>query len=109
MLNMILTLIVVSIPVYMLCSVVYGYMSCPTNLTVWEKLVDAFKGSATIAWSRLNALSIAAIGLVGEVAPLIGAPGVKEQLERFMTPTAMGVYMLVVLIGAEIARRRTLA
>jgi hypothetical protein len=107
MLNFVLTFAVFVIPVYMLVSVIRGYITATG--TTWERLVAAFRGSASIFWARLNALSLAAIGVVGELSSLAGAPGVKEAIQPYLAPEYMTAYMLFVLIGAEIARRRTLA
>lgn len=107
MINLILTLLVLAGPVTMLVLVVHGYMVAPGS--PWERLIAAFKSSASIAWTRLNALSVAAIGALSQLAPLIGAPGIKEAIEPWLAPQYMLAYILFVLIGGEIARRRTLA
>ena len=106
MLNLILTTIVLAVPAYMAFCVIHGYATATG--TTWERLVTAFRGSASIFWARLNALSVAAIGATGELATLVGAPGVKEAIEPYLGPQYMTAYLLFVLIGAEIARRRTL-
>lgn len=106
--NIILTIIVLAVPAYMIFKIVQGYMAAPANYTTWEKLVEAFKSSASIAWARFNALSVTLIGLVGEASSYFGAPGVKEAIQPYLAPEYMTGYILIVLIGAEIARRRTL-
>jgi hypothetical protein len=107
MTNVLLTAIVFAVPAYMAFCVIHGYMT--STGTTWERVVSAFSGSATIFWARLNALSIGAIGAVGEVSGLVGAPGVKDAIAPYLGPEYMTAYVLFVLIGAEIARRRTLA
>jgi hypothetical protein len=107
MLNLLLTIIVLAVPAYMLFAVVRGYMSASGS--TFERLVAAFRGSASIFWARINALSVTAIGAAGELATFAGAPGVKEAIEPWLAPQYMLGYLLFVLIGAEIARRRTLA
>lgn len=76
--------------------------------TFWERLKSAFRDSATIAWARLNALSTVAIAALVEGSAWVGAPGVREVIEPWLKPQYMLAYMLVVLIGAEAARRRSL-
>ena len=106
MMNLILTAIVLAVPVYMACSVAYNYLSAPG--TQWERIKTAFHDSATVAWSRLTALSATLVGLIGEVSSYAGAPGVQQAIEPWLQPKYMLAYMLAVSIGAEIARRRTL-
>jgi hypothetical protein len=105
--NLILTTVVFAIPAYMAFCIIHGYMTATGS--IWQRLVAAFRGSATILWARLNGMSIAAIGAAGEISTLVGAPGVKEAIAPYLAPEYMVAYTLFVLIGAEIARRRTLA
>lgn len=104
--NLILTGIVLAVPAYMAFCVIHGYATATG--TTWERLKAAFKGSLSIFWARINALSLSAIAGWGAVAPYVGATGIQEQIEKFLSPWAMLAYMLFVLIGAEIARQRTL-
>lgn len=106
MINIILTAIVLSVPLYLTFSVAYNY-STATG-TTWDRLKTAFLDSATVAWSRLSALSATLVGVIGEVSSYAGAPGVQQAIEPWLQPKFMLAYMLVTLIGAEIARRRTL-
>lgn len=106
MINLILTGIVLAVPAYMAFMVVHGYAMATG--TTWERLVAAFKGSASVFWARLNGLSVGAVGLLGYATDLAGLPGVKETIAPFLAPEYMTAYVLFVLIGAEIARRRTL-
>jgi hypothetical protein len=105
--NLLLTAVVFAVPAYMAFCIIHGYASATGS--TWERLVAAFRGSASILWARLNALSVGAIGATGEIATLVGAPGVKEAIQPYLGPEYMTAYVLFVLIGAEIARRRTLA
>jgi len=107
MINLLATIVILAIPAYVLFQVVLSYSMTPG--TGWARLSGAFRNSATIAWTRVNTLSIAAIGLIGELSPLIGAPGIKDTIAPYLAPEYMVAYTLFVLIGAEIARRRTLA
>lgn len=76
--------------------------------TTWQRLVGAFKASATLAWTRLNAVSVFLVTAVTTVADWLGAPGLKDTVSPLLTPQLLVAYTLVVLIGAEVARRRTL-
>src|SRR5205085_747991 len=84
MLNLILTTIVLAVPAYMAFCVVHGYATATG--TKWERIVTAFRGSASIFWARLNALSVAAIGAIGEIATLVGAAGIKDAIEPYLGP-----------------------
>lgn len=106
MLNLILTAIVLAVPAYMIYTTIHNYVVATG--TAWERLGKAFKESATIFCTRLSAISAAAVGAVGELSTYLGAPGVKEAIEPYLSPKYMLAYMLITLIGAEIARRRTL-
>lgn len=77
--------------------------------TTWERLKAAFKDSATIAWTRLNALSVSLGTLVTTASDWAGMPGIKDAVTPYLTPQFLLVYTLVILIGNEIARRRSLA
>lgn len=77
--------------------------------TTWERVKSAFRKSASIAWARLNAVSVSLTTVVALAADWLGMPGVKEAITPWLTPEYMLAYTLAVLIGAEIARRRSLS
>lgn len=77
--------------------------------TTWERLKAAFKDSATIAWMRINSLSISLGTAVSAIAEWAGAPGIKDAVAPYLEPKYLLAYTLVVLVGGEIARRRSLA
>ena len=76
--------------------------------TRWERIKIAFRESATIAWARLNALSAVAVAIIATASEWLGAPGIKEAIEPYLGPGYMLAYLLLITIGAEVARRRTL-
>lgn len=76
--------------------------------SIWERTRAAFRSSATIAWARLNALSVLAVAALVEASTWLGTPGIKDVIEPWLGPKYMLAYLLVVLIGAEAARRRSL-
>lgn len=76
--------------------------------SIWERLKAAFSESATIFWSRVNSISVALTTLVATISTYLGAPGIKETITPWLTPEYLLAYTLVILIGSEIARRRTL-
>lgn len=76
--------------------------------TTWDRLKSAFRESATIAWSRLNAISVAVTTAVAMASDYFGNPAIKDTIAPYLQPEYMLAYTLVILIGAEISRRRTL-
>jgi hypothetical protein len=107
MITTILTLFIIAVLGYVAFVTVHGYLAA--SGTVWQRLVAAFRASLTVFWARLNALSILAVAAVSEIASFLGAPGVKEAIEPYLAPQYMLAYVVLVLLGAEVARRRTLA
>lgn len=106
MINLISTAIVLLVPAYIVVMITYQYMTAVG--TKMERLKEAFHDSATITWTRLTSLSSVLVGAVGTVASYLGAPGIQQAIEPYLQPKYMLAYMLLTLIGAEIARRRTL-
>ncbi len=107
MINLILTLIVIAIPLYWVVLISWEYMASPG--TTWERLVAAFRASASITWARLNGLGAGLGAFLAWVSPYLGLPQVSEKIQAIVTsPIAVAAYIILVAIGAEIARRRTL-
>ena len=107
MMNLILTLIVILIPAYWVILISWEYMVSPG--TTWERLIAAFRESATITWARLNGLGAGLAALLAWASPYLGLPQVSDKIQAVVTsPIAVAAYIVLVAIGAEIARRRTL-
>lgn len=106
MMNWAFTFVVLAIPLYLSGLVVWNYAKATG--TVWERTKAAFSGSASIFWARVNAVSISLIGFTGDVAGWLSAPGVQPVADQVLGPKALIGYALLVALGAEIARRRTL-
>lgn len=104
--NLFFTAVVAAIPLYLIGLGIWSYSKAEG--TVWQRIVAAFRGSASIAWARLNTLSISLVGLVGEASGWLGAPGVQDTISPWLSPKMLLGYALAVAIGGEIARRRTL-
>ncbi len=106
MMNLIFTLMVFSVPLILSGLLVWNYAKAEG--TWWDRLKFTFSNSMSIVWARLNSLSIALVGLVGDASGWLGAPGVQDVVGPWLDPKALIVYALVVTLGAEVARRRTL-
>lgn len=105
--NLIFTAIVAAIPLYLVGLGIWSFAKAEG--TTWQRLVAAFRGSASIAWARLNTISISLLGLIGDASGWLGAPGVQDTVAPWLSPKALLCYALAVAIGGEFARRRTLS
>jgi len=107
MIASIIMLVVAAVVVWHLAETVIAFNSS-TALTRNDRLKEAFRHSLTIFWARFTAFTTLAIAVVAEGSNYLGVPGLKETIEPYMTPQLMLIYTLVVIIGAEASRRRTL-
>lgn len=105
--NLLFTAIVAAIPLYFAALLIWSYAKAEG--TTWQRVVAAFRGSASIAWARVNTISLSLIGLVGDAAGWLGAPGVQDTVSPWLSPKLLVCYALAVAIGGEVARRRTLS
>lgn len=107
MMNWAFTFVVLAIPLYVAGLVVWNYAKATG--TVWERSKAAFSGSVTLLWARLNAISISLVGFAGDLSGWLGAPGVGSVAEQLLGPRMLICYALLIALGSEAARRRTLA
>lgn len=105
-LNLLFTALVAAPFVWMSWTTVRGYQAATGS--TWARLVAAFRGSASVAWARINTFSAVAVSAFVEVSSWLGVAGVDQVAEKWLSPKLMLAYALAVLFGAEIARRRTL-
>ena len=76
--------------------------------TVWQRLLATGRNSATILWQRFTiALAGFADALVF-VADLLQAPTVAETIRSVLQPQYVAVFVVLVAVVGELARRRTL-
>lgn len=106
MMNWAFTFVVLAIPLYLSGLVVLNYAKATG--TVWERSKAAFSGSLTIFWARVNTVSLSLIGFTGDVSGWLGAPGIQPVADQLLGPKALIGYALLIAIGSEITRRRTL-
>ena len=106
MLRTFIILAVAAIAAWLALETVWAFRAAPG--VTRDRLAAAFKGSATIAWARINALSSVAVAALIALSEWLGAPGFKETLAPYLSSECMLAYLIVVLVGAELARRRTL-
>lgn len=76
--------------------------------TIWQRLIAAGKGSATILWSRFVAVVTAGSVGLAELAEWLNAPGLKDAIQAYLKPDYVAAFTLFVVIITEVARRRTL-
>jgi hypothetical protein len=76
--------------------------------TVWQRLLATSRQSATILWQRFTiALAAFADALIW-FADLLNAPGVADAIRSVLQPQYVAVFVVVLAIVSELARRRTL-
>ena len=77
---------------------------------VWDRILAAGKGSATLAWSRLIAMIGLAAGGMASVGDYLGAPGVADAIRAAIAdhPNWVLAFGIIVPLVTEWARRRTL-
>lgn len=76
--------------------------------SIWERAVEACKDSATILWARFVAIVGAVALYLGDIANVLGAPGVSSAIQTYADPKVVGMVMIGVAVITEIARRRTI-
>jgi hypothetical protein len=76
--------------------------------TLWERIKAAFQFSTTIVWAFAVRTIDALAGSVDGIAGWTNMPEVQAVVQRFLTPEAAMVMMLVIAVVSEIARRRSL-
>ena len=104
--HLILDLVLVAALVYVVIDFVRAYLAAAG--TVWQRLLATSRNSATILWQRFTiALAGFADALVF-VADLLQAPGVAEPIKSVLQPQYVAVFVVVVTVVGELARRRTL-
>jgi len=74
----------------------------------WRRAIEATKGSATILWARFTMFLGAFSALLVEAAGYLGAPGIADTVKAILAPQYVGVFLVVVAVVSEFARRRTL-
>lgn len=76
--------------------------------SVWQRLLAAGKGSATIIWQRFLMLIGAGTAALAELADLLNAPGVADTIKSYMQPQYVAAFIIVAALIGELARWRTL-
>jgi hypothetical protein len=100
------TLIVLAIVGYVVVDFVREWRKAEGSL--WDRLVAAGKGSATILWARFTIIVGALADLLVEVADWLNAPGVADGIKMVLQPEYVGAFIVAVALISEVARRRTL-
>lgn len=73
--------------------------------TLSERLLGAFRHTATLLYARLGAVGAVVFSIVLSAADSIGAPGLSAFLARWLTPETTGIAVAVIL--AAVAWLRT--
>jgi phage-related protein len=91
---------------YLACDFAQEYRSAPG--TVWDRMLAAGKGSATILWARFSVVVGAVSAVLVNGANLLNAPGVADAIKAAMQPQYVAIFTIGVALVTELARRRTL-
>jgi hypothetical protein len=102
----ILDLPIAILVLYFLYDAVTGYIAATG--TVWERLLAAGKGSATIVWSRFVVMVSGLSGGLVVAADYLNAPGVASAVQSVIQPQYVMAFTVAIAVITEFARRRTL-
>ena len=105
--HLILDFVLIAALVYVVIDFVRSFHAAAG--TVWQRLLATSRNSATILWQRFT---IAVAGLADALvflADLLQAPNVAETVRSVLQPQYVAVFVVVVAVVGELARRRTLA
>jgi hypothetical protein len=80
----------------------------PSDLTSWrDRIADAVRNSATIAWGWLCVFFGAAWGLVQQAVDVLGDPEIKAQITTLVPPQWLWVAVIGFGVVTILARLRT--
>ncbi|SRR5579885_1459866 len=80
----------------------------PSGVTSWrDRIADAVRNSATIAWGWLCVLFGAAWGFVEQAADVLGDPEIKAQITALIPPQWLWAAMIGFGVVTILARLRT--
>lgn len=106
MIGFILTLIVLIPPAVIIFMIAKRYLDATG--TVWQRLLMATSQSATILWGYIVAFSGYLISWSEKATDFFNLPEVQQFLKDHVTPTRLGIVMVVIGIVSIVARLRTL-
>lgn len=76
--------------------------------TTWERVLATAKGSATVLWQYVVGAAGVAMTYAAQVADFFNMPEVRDFITKQLTPTQVGVALLVIAAVTVFARMRTL-
>lgn len=80
----------------------------PSAGSLWEKMLAAGRGSASILWARFVMALGALFGALANYADLAQLPAIQDLMRVLLTPQTFGIAVALISLVSEIARRRTL-
>lgn len=99
-------LVVFLIAALALGDLIYNYVK--STGTVWQRLLAAGKGTATILWARFAMIVTGISDALVALATFLNEPGVAPQIQAVLQPQYVAAFVIGTLVITEIARRRTL-
>jgi hypothetical protein len=76
--------------------------------TIWQRLLQAAQGSATILWAKFTILVAALAGWLGEGATYLGDPSIASAIQAALKPEYVAIFTIFVMVVTVWARKRTL-
>lgn len=76
--------------------------------TLFERLIKAAMGSATILWSRFVVFVSAAASVLVGAADAMNLPEVKQTIQTYLTPEHTALLLICIAVLTEMFRKRTL-
>jgi hypothetical protein len=97
------TLVVVGWVAYTFC---HAYAT--ETGSFWARSLAAGKNSATIVWAKLVIIAGGLVAVIDKIADLAGDPSLATQIQQYLTPQAVGYFMIGIMVVNVWARVRTL-
>jgi len=105
-LRVILALAAVGLAAYIVTVFVMEYREARGS--VWERLLEAARDSATILWQKFVIIVAAGGASLGQFTDLIDQPELKSGIQAAMKPEYVAAFTIAVALISWWARKRTL-
>lgn len=94
-------------------AVVFGYAVCvfvkdyvAATGTIWQRLLAASRQSSTYLWAKVVGAAAYALTWADQAAAMLNIPEVQAFLQKSVTPSRFGIFVLVTMAISSIARMR---
>jgi hypothetical protein len=94
-------------------AVVFGYAVCvfvkdyvAATGTIWQRLLAASRQSSTYLWAKVVGAAAYVVTWLDQAAAVLNMPEVQAILQKSVTPTRLGIFGMVAMGVAALARFR---